>query len=70
MPQQYSEKGKFCHFDDSLYFSVEHFMTITKTITNLTLNKTTREKSILDLFVLASQLNYGQKRLLLGVINM
>ncbi|KAI8636150.1 hypothetical protein BD408DRAFT_454747 [Parasitella parasitica] len=51
--------------NDSLNYS----LTITQTITNLTLNKTTREKSILDLFVLASQLNYGQKRLLLGVIN-
>lgn len=56
--------------NDSLYFPMEHFMTITKTITNLTLNKITREQTILDLFVLASQLNYSQKRLLLGVINL
>ncbi|CAO3703644.1 unnamed protein product [Rhizopus stolonifer] len=56
--------------NDSLYFSAEHFMTIIKTITNLTLDKITREQTILDLFVLASQLNYGQKRLLLGVINL
>jgi hypothetical protein len=56
--------------NDGLYFSVEVFMTITNIIANLTLNKTTREKSISDLFVLAFQLNHGQKRLLLGVINL
>ncbi|KAI7903722.1 uncharacterized protein BX663DRAFT_485824 [Cokeromyces recurvatus] len=56
--------------NDSPYFPVEHFMTITNTITNVTLNKRTREQTILDLFVLASQLNYNQKRLLLGVINL
>lgn len=56
--------------DKSLYFSVYHFMTITKIITNLTLNKITRENSISELYALASQLNYGQKRLLLGVSNL
>ncbi|KAG1645846.1 hypothetical protein G6F44_001416 [Rhizopus delemar] len=56
--------------NDSPDFPMEHFMTITKTITNLTLNKRTKEQAIFDLFVLASQLNYGQKRLLLGVINL
>jgi hypothetical protein len=45
--------------DSIYYFPMEHFITIT----NLTLNKITREQPILDLFVLASSLINGQKRL-------
>jgi hypothetical protein len=54
----------------NLDFSADHFMTISTTITNFTLAKTTREQTILDFTVLASQMNYGQRRLLSGITNL
>ncbi|KAG1333020.1 hypothetical protein G6F62_006970 [Rhizopus arrhizus] len=56
--------------DHDLDFSMDYFMTINAAITNLALAKTTREQAIRDFSVLASQMSYGQRRLLVGIINL
>ncbi|KAI8642928.1 hypothetical protein BD408DRAFT_365863 [Parasitella parasitica] len=53
-----------------LDFPSNHFMTITNTLTDLSLANKTREQAIMEFTVLASQINYGQKRLLYGIINL
>jgi hypothetical protein len=54
----------------NLDFPSNHFMTITNTLTDLSLAKKTREQAIMEFTVLASQMNYGQNRLLYGIINL
>ncbi|KAG1450887.1 hypothetical protein G6F46_011695 [Rhizopus delemar] len=54
----------------SLDFPSNHFMTITNTFTDLSLAEKTREQAIMEFTVLASQMNYGQKRLLYGITNL
>lgn len=54
----------------NLDFPSNHFMTITNTLTDLSLANKTREQAIMEFTVLASQMNYGQKRLLYGIINL
>lgn len=54
----------------SLDFPSNHFMTITNTLTDLSLAEKTREQAIMEFTVLASQMNYGQKRLLYGITNL
>ncbi|KAI7900550.1 uncharacterized protein BX663DRAFT_516838 [Cokeromyces recurvatus] len=54
----------------SLDFPSNHFMTITNTLTDLSLAEKTREQAITEFTVLASQMNYGQKRLLYGINNL
>ncbi|CEP15594.1 hypothetical protein [Parasitella parasitica] len=54
----------------SFGFPSNHFMTITNALTNLSLAKKTREEAITEFTVLASQMNYGQKRLLYGINNL
>lgn len=56
--------------DHDLDFSMDYFMTINAAITNLALSKTTREQAIRDFSVLASQMSYDQRRLLVGIINL
>lgn len=54
----------------NLDFPSNHFMTITNTLTDLSLANKTREQAIMEFTVLASQMNYSQKRLLYGIINL
>lgn len=54
----------------NLDFPSNHFMTITNALTDLSLANKTREQAIMEFTVLASQMNYGQKRLLYGIINL
>ncbi|KAG2233534.1 hypothetical protein INT48_007136 [Thamnidium elegans] len=54
----------------NLDFPSNHFITITNTLTDLSLANKTREQAIMEFTVLASQMNYGQKRLLYGIINL
>ncbi|KAI8976807.1 hypothetical protein BDB01DRAFT_727373 [Pilobolus umbonatus] len=51
-------------------FPTDHFMTITNTLTDLSLSIKTREEAIMEFTVLAFQMDYGQKRLLYGIINL
>lgn len=51
-------------------FPSNHFMAITNTLTDLSLGNKTREDVIMEFTILASQMNYGQKRLLYGLINL
>ncbi|KAI8968899.1 hypothetical protein BDF20DRAFT_996011 [Mycotypha africana] len=54
----------------NLDFPSNHFMTITNTLTDFSLAEKTREQAIIEFTVLASQMNYGQKRLLYGITNL
>lgn len=55
---------------NDLYFSDYHFMTIIKSISSLGLEESTREDTAQDLMALISQMDYGKKRLILGLINL
>lgn len=54
----------------NLCFPLDDFMTITAAINNLCLEKITREIVTLDVLTLAARMNYGQKRLLMGTVNL
>ncbi|CEI94280.1 hypothetical protein RMCBS344292_08494 [Rhizopus microsporus] len=66
-PMAFFERKVINH---NLNFPSNHFLTITNTLTDLSLANKTREQAIMVFTVLASQMNYGQKRLLYGIINL
>ncbi|KAI8077892.1 uncharacterized protein B0P05DRAFT_491808 [Gilbertella persicaria] len=53
-----------------LDFPSNHFVAISKTLTDLSLANKTRQQTIMEFTVLASQMSYGQNRLLSGIINL
>jgi hypothetical protein len=55
---------------ENLRFSLNDFMTINTSINNLSQEKIKREAITLELLTLASGLNYGPKRLLMGMVNL
>ncbi|KAG0162223.1 hypothetical protein DFQ28_001685, partial [Apophysomyces sp. BC1034] len=54
----------------NLDFNDQHYMTLTKTITNLSMAIKTREQAIVELTVMSADMDYGPRRLVRGISNL
>ncbi|KAG1208506.1 hypothetical protein G6F35_010831 [Rhizopus arrhizus] len=54
----------------NLDFNDQHYMTLTKTITNLSMSIKTREQTIVELTVMSADMDYGLRRLVRGISNL
>lgn len=54
----------------NLDFNDQHYMTLTRTITNLSMSSTTREQAILELTAMSADMEYGPRRLIRGITNL
>ncbi|KAG1463931.1 hypothetical protein G6F56_005187 [Rhizopus delemar] len=56
--------------DLDLLFPQEELFTLTTTLSSLALGTTTREQTMLDLYIMSSKMEYGPKRIVRSVINL
>ncbi|RCH83992.1 hypothetical protein CU097_001810 [Rhizopus azygosporus] len=56
--------------DLDLPFPKEELFTLTTTLSSLALGTTTREQTMLDLYIMSSKMEYGPKRIVRSVINL
>jgi hypothetical protein len=56
--------------DLDLPFPQEELFTLTTTLSNLALGTTTREQTMLDLYIMSSKMAYGPKRIVRSVVNL
>ncbi|KAG1145456.1 hypothetical protein G6F37_005522 [Rhizopus arrhizus] len=56
--------------DLDLPFPQEELFTLTTTLFNLALGTTTREQTMLDLYIMSSKMAYGPKRIVRSVVNL
>ncbi|KAG1607577.1 hypothetical protein G6F46_012196 [Rhizopus delemar] len=54
----------------NLDFNDQHYMTLTRTITNLSMSSTTREQAILELTAMSADMEYSPRRLIRGITNL